>query len=129
MADITPAIPAGRQLIHAYGDGGFRIGGAAHAGSVLVFAERVVPWPVAVLDEATPDTLAAIEATEPPVELLLLGTGGPAQPTRPAPEALRSWLREIGVALEVMDTGAACRTYNVLMAEDRRVAAALIALD
>ena len=126
MADITPAIPAGRQLIDAYGDGGFRIGGVAHKGSILVFAERVVPWPVAASDDATPDTLAAIAAAEPPVELLLLGTGGAA---RPAPAALRLWLREIGAALEVMDTGAACRTYNVLMAEDRRIAAALIALD
>jgi uncharacterized protein len=59
------------------------------------------------------------------VEVLLLGTG-----TRHefVPPSLRRRLRDAGIVIDTMDTGAACRTYNVLVAEDRRVAAALIAL-
>jgi len=65
-------------------------------------------------------------AAEPPVEVLLVGCGSAMALIDPD---LRDAARARGVALEPMDTGAACRTYNVLMAEDRRVAAALIAVD
>ncbi len=70
-------------------------------------------------------SLEPIRAAEPAVEILMLGCGGRFAMV---PAELRQALRAEGIALEAMDTGAACRTYNVLLAEDRRVAAALIAL-
>jgi uncharacterized protein len=125
--DITPLVPEGRQIIEGYGKGGFRIAGVAHAGSMLVFPDRLESWPVRDLAELTIGTLAAIVAAgrAGEVELLLLGCG---PRLTPVPPALRAALREAGVGIEPMDTGAACRTYNVLMAEGRRVAAALIAV-
>ena len=122
---ITPGVPAGRQLIQGYHPGGFRIAGSAHAGSVLVLPERTFPWPVQAPDQVTPESLAPIVVAAPAVELLILGLGPRFLPVA---AELRLSLKERGIALEAMDTGAACRTYNVLLAEERRVAAALIAL-
>jgi uncharacterized protein len=122
---IAPAVPAGRQLIQGYHPGGFRIAGIDHEGSVLVLPERTSPWPVRAPDEVTPASLAPIVAAAPAVELLILGLG---PRFLAVPAELRQALKDRGIALEAMDTGAACRTYNVLVAEERRVAAALIAL-
>ncbi len=93
---------------------------------MLVFPDRLVAWPVAAFDQVTPESLAAVTSAVPAVEILLIGSG--AQMLL-APAALRAALRDAGIALDVMDTGAACRTYNVLLAEARRVVAALIAID
>jgi uncharacterized protein len=123
--EITPSIPGDRQVIAGYGPGLFRISGTVYTGSVLVFPDRTVSWPVTALEGATPESLAAVCEAEPAVEVLLLGVG---ERNRPLPAGLRNALREAGVVVDGMDTGAACRTYNVLMAEDRRVAAALVAL-
>ena len=123
--DITPLVPAGRKLIEAYGDGGFRIAGAAQRGSVLVFPERVVAWPVERFTEITLESLAEVSAETPAVELLLIGCGARLPPI---PFGLRKDMASVGGAIEFMDTGAACRTFNVLLSEDRRVAAALIAV-
>ena len=123
--DITPAVPAGRQLIESYRPGGFRIAGVQHEGSVLVLPERTLRWPVAAPAEITVASLAPITAAAPPVDLLILGLG--PRFGLVAPE-LRAALRGQGIAIEAMATDAACRTYNVLLTEDRRVAAALIAL-
>jgi uncharacterized protein len=122
---ITPAVPAGRQLIQSYHPGGFRIAGIGHAGSVLVLPERTLAWPVSAPDQVTAASLAPIVAAAPAVELLILGLG---PRFLMVPAELRQALKGHGIAVEAMDTGAACRTYNVLLAEDRRVAAALIAL-
>jgi len=122
--DITPLIPAGRQVIEGYSASGFRVSGALYAGSVLVFVDRTELWPVSSLGAATLDRFAPVVARGD-VEILLLGCG-----RRPGivPPALRQGLRASGIVVDTMDTGAACRTYNVLLAEERRVAAALIAL-
>ncbi len=125
VLEITPAIPGDRQVIAGYGPNLFRISGTVHKTSVIVFADRTVAWPVASLDDLSLDSLAPVLDANPPVEVLLLGVGAR---NRLVPEALRQQLRDAGIVLDSMDTGAACRTYNVLMAEDRRVAAALIAL-
>jgi uncharacterized protein len=125
MADITPATPPDINLIQAYGNGGFRIAGVAHAGSVVVLPSRVAPWPVAEIASLPDDSLEIVVAAEPRVELLLVGCGARAAFL---PPALRRRLRAAGIAVEPMDTGAACRTYNVLVAEGRRIAAALIAI-
>jgi uncharacterized protein len=123
--DVTPQVPAGRQLIQGYGPGGFRIANARHEGSVLVFPDRTLAWPVTSFDGVTADSLAEIAKAEPKIDLLLIGTGPAMLPLLPA---VRTHFRALGIMLDSMDTGAACRTFNVLMAEERRVAAALIAL-
>lgn len=125
--DVTPLIPQGKQVIDGYGDGGFRVSGIRVEGSVIVYPDRLVPWPPGALAEVTATALADIAAAgrAGQVDLLLLGTGARmAQIGR----GLRQELRAAGVVIEVMDTGAACRTYNVLLAEGRKVAAALIAV-
>jgi len=121
--DITPAVPADRQIIQSYSDGGFRISQVRHQGAVLVTPQQTWPWPVAGFDAIDADSLAPLHDAAEPVEILLLGCG----PTiLPVPTALRQSLRERGMVIEPMDTGAACRTYNVLLSEARRVAAALL---
>lgn len=121
--DVTPLIPAGRQLIQGYGDGGFRISGRRWEGSVLVCPTATVAWAAVTADGASMATLAPLLGTG--TELLLLGSG---QQMAAMPRRLKADLRAAGIVLDVMDTGAACRTYNVLLSEDRKVAAALIAV-
>ena len=123
--DITPLVPGALKLIQGYGDRRFRISGTVHEGSVLVFSDVVVGWDVADVSAAALMALVPLVA-ETEIELLLLGTGKTAFLLE---ETLRQAFREHGIVLEGMDTGAACRTYNVLAAEGRRVAAALIAVD
>jgi len=124
--DVTPLIPQGRQIIESYGGGGFRVTGESYRGSILVLPDWAAPWPLSAIEEIDIASLEPVLAASPPVEVLLIGCGASMAFIDPA---LRDAARARGVALEPMDTGAACRTYNVLMAEDRRVAAALIAVD
>jgi len=125
--DVTPLIPQGKQIIEAYGEGGFRISGQRIEGSIIVFPDRVVAWAPAAAGDMSADNLQPVSAAGQAgsVDLLLIGTGGHMTQID---RALRQTLRADGVVIEAMDTGAACRTYNVLMAEGRRVAAALIAV-
>ncbi len=120
--DLTPVIPAGRQVIERYGAAGFRVAGVVWRGSVIIFPELTISWPVrssAELSAASFDPVVEHGG----VQILLLGLGRHLQPI---PSELRPTLRRSGIAVQVMDTGAACRTFNVLLAEDRLVAAALI---
>jgi uncharacterized protein len=123
--DVTPLITGDRQVIQGYGEGRFRVGGRVYEGSVLVFPQAVMSWPVADLAGLTLDSLAAVAAHAPRIEILLVGCGRRMAPLAPA---LRQSLRVQGIVVDTMDTGAACRTYNVLMSEERRVAAALMAV-
>jgi uncharacterized protein len=125
--DVTPLIPAGRQIVESYGGGRFRVSGSVFEGSILVLTDRTVAWPVSDAAAMTFDDLATVAeaARARMIDLLLVGCGARMAPL---PQALRRSFRDLGVVLEPMDTGAACRTYNVLMAEGRRVAAALIAI-
>jgi len=115
--------PRDRQLIQTYGPGRFRISDVDHEGAVLVLPQRTVPWAVAAAADIAPDNVAAVIEATPAVEVLLVGCGAKAS-FIPPPK--RNALKAHGIVLEVMDTGAACRTYNVLLAEGRRVAAALV---
>jgi uncharacterized protein len=123
--DVTPIVPAGRQLIQGYDAGGFRIAGIRHPGSVLVLPERTLAWPVAAPEQITAESLAPIRAAEPAVEILVLGCGARFVMI---PAGLRAALKADGIVVEAMATAAACRTFNLLLTEDRRVAAALVAL-
>jgi uncharacterized protein len=119
--ELTPDPPGGRQMIERYGADGFQVSGVHYRGPVLVFADRTEPWPNPAISEAG---LAPVIA-HGDIELVLLGLGQRGAPVAPG---LRAALKAHGIGVEAMDTGAACRTYNVLLAEDRRVAAALLPL-
>jgi uncharacterized protein len=115
----------GRHPIDAYGNGGFRFAGMSHRGSILVLPSGVRAWPVTSIAEITGSTLDPIFAEGDALELLLLGTG---LDIAAIPERIRLRFREARIGLDVMQTGAAARTYNILLAENRRVGAALIAV-
>ena len=123
--DITPLMPEGRQIIEGYGAGMFRVAGTVWHGSVLVFPDVSLAWPVAALDAVSLESLQPVIEARTETDVLLLGCGARMQ--LPPPE-IRAILRRYGIGIEPMDTGAACRTFNVLLAEGRRVVAALIAL-
>ncbi len=111
----------GRLPIDSYGEGGFRVAGAVHAGPLALLPEGIVPWP------GLPDLAPFVErAAELDVVFVGLGAGATAIPEGFA--AARRALEQAGVGVEVMATPSACRTYNVLLSEGRRVAAALMPL-
>lgn len=115
-----------RAPIDAYGNGGFRFAGMSHKGSILCLPDGIRRWDVTSAEELALDILAALIPALPPPHVLLLGTG--RRQVFPALE-IRSAFADAGIGLEPMDTGAAARTYNVLLAEGRPVSAALIAVD
>lgn len=116
----------GRAPIDAYGDGGFRFAGMSHRGSLLVIPSGIYGWePADRLAVAAGDLDAAIAEAEN-IEFLLIGVG---DDMRPLAQGARQALREAGLRVEIMATGAAVRTFNVLIAEDRAVAAAFVAVD
>lgn len=129
MVDITPPLPEQRQLIQSYGGGGFRIAGVDYTGSVLIEPEQTHAWPVTDPTDVRLTNLAplvqAVGPRPPGGAVLLLGTGADLVSID---KGLRSDLRGLGIGLEVMGTGAACRTFNVLLAEERTVIAALISV-
>lgn len=116
----------GRHLIDTYGNGGFRFADMSHRGSILALPSGVRAWPVRSAQGLSEDDFALVLVENEAVELLLLGT---ELDIVPVGEALRRRFREARIGLDVMQTGAAARTYNVLAAENRRVAAALIAVE
>lgn len=97
----------------------------AYQGSIIVHPGGVIPWPVTAFDEITLETLAPVLALAGTVDVCLVGCGARLLPL---PLALRTALKAAGIPSDPMDTGAACRTYNVLAGEGRAVAAALIAV-
>lgn len=115
----------GRQVIQAYGGGGFRVSGAAYRGSILVLPDATQAWDVAAFAALTPNAFAPLFARAAALDLCLVGCGAR---TLMLPAEVRAAARAAGLHLDVMDTGAACRTYNVLAAEGRALAAALIAV-
>lgn len=116
----------GRHLLDAYGNHGFRFGGMSHRGSILMLPSGIRAWPVNAMADLDASGLADILAEASAIELMLFGTGVELVPL---PASLRAVLRERGMAVDVMPTSAAARTYNVLVAEDRKVGAGLIAVE
>lgn len=123
--DITPAVGSATQIIQAYGDGGFRIASESYTGSVIVLAEQTLSVQVASATDLTTEALAPITSNAADIDILVVGCGETF--SRPDAE-LRARLKDYGIVMEWMDTGAACRTFNVLMTEGRRAAAILIAI-
>ena len=112
----------GRNAFTGYGEGYVEVNRNRHAQSLVVSGERLITdWPVASLEGLQADHMAAIVELKP--EIVLLGTGARFQFP---PPALLAPLYKAGIGVEVMDTPAACRTYNILLGEGRNVVAALI---
>lgn len=123
--DLTPLVPADRPLIRGYGDGGFTIRNVRWEGSILILPDRVVAWPIQSMDEFSLESLAPVLGFVPVPEFLVLGCGPHLVQVSPQ---LRGTIRAAGLVVEPMDTGAACRTWNVVLTEGRNAAAALIAV-
>ncbi len=120
----APHLPH-RAPIDAYGNGGFRFAGMSHRGSLLCLPSGIWAWPVPAPEDIAEANLAPLFAEAEAIELFVLGSG---PELRPLPEALRWRFRDYGIGVEVMATGPAVRTYNILVGEGRRVAAGLIAV-
>ncbi|MGD9740251.1 MAG: Mth938-like domain-containing protein [Bauldia sp.] len=116
----------GRAPIDAYGNGGFRFAGMSHRGSLLCLPSGIYGWELTSRENLDREALTRLFAETDRIEVLLIGMG-PA-PAR-IPRDLHDALRRANISSDGMSTGAAVRTFNVLLAEDRAVAAALIAVD
>ncbi|MET0169051.1 MAG: Mth938-like domain-containing protein [Aliihoeflea sp.] len=116
----------GRAPIDAYGNGGFRFADMSHRGSILCLPSGIHGWEPADPNALTSDDFARIIDEAAGIEILLVGMG---LDLKPLPAGLRQRLRDAGIGADPMSTGAAVRTFNVLLAEERAVAAALIAVD
>ncbi|MEX0852589.1 MAG: MTH938/NDUFAF3 family protein [Bauldia sp.] len=133
MSRLTPAaVNAGaphyprRAPIDAYGNGGFRFAGMSHRGSLLCLPSGIYGWAPAAPADLDAVDLARVFAEAADIEVLLVGAG---RQLAPLGEPIRRRCRAEGIVVEAMATGAAVRTFNVLLAEDRAVAAALVAVD
>jgi len=112
---------ARQNAFTGYGEGYVMINGERHERSLIVLADRILPWSLPGFEALAPAHFAELLAMKP--EVVLLGTG--ARLRFPPPPVLAA-LPAAGIGFEVMDTRAACRTYNILVAEERVVAAALV---
>jgi len=120
----TPHLPRPAP-IDAYGDGGFRFAGMSHRGSLLCFPDGIWAWPIGNVSDLNQATLEGALKRAHDLDFFLLGTG---QDLWPLPETLRHLFREAALSVDSMATGAAVRTYNILLAENRRVGAGLLAV-
>lgn len=119
--DITPLVQSHTKIIQGYGDQGFEISGQSYKTAVYITPVEVINVPFNNVEELTADFLDEILSPDA-LDLILIGSGQKRQPL--APELTRYFVNH-NIGLECMDTGAACRTYNVLIAEGRRMGAIL----
>ncbi|HEX6829035.1 MAG TPA: Mth938-like domain-containing protein [Burkholderiales bacterium] len=114
--------PGKLNAITGYGEDYVMVNAVRHERSLVVTPQQVVAdWPVSAIETIAPEQVAILVGLDP--EIVLLGTG--RRLAFPAPQVLAP-LAQARIGVEVMDSRAACRTYNILMAEGRRVAAAII---
>jgi uncharacterized protein len=118
---LHPSSPAAAQTITAYGEGYVMVNGERRDSSAVVTPERIVAWENRRFGELTREDFAFLAGLG--MEIVLLGTG--ARQRFPNPR-LTAPLAQAGVGLEAMDLKAACRTFNILVAEERKVALALL---
>ena len=122
--DVTPLVKEGSKIIQSYAGGRFRVSGEVHEGAILVSQDSVRSWAAnGPVQELTEQDFEILITMQDEFDVVLLGTGKVLRFL--APE-LKAALKQKGLHVEVMDSGAACRTYNVLMAEGRRVMAAML---
>lgn len=123
---IEPARFPGRAPIEAYGNGGFRFADMSHRGSILALPSAIEAWPAATPADLTAEAFARVIREVAAIDILLVGTGDALVPLA---RDTRITLEAAGLAPELMATGAAVRTFNVLLSEGRAVAAALLAVE
>jgi uncharacterized protein len=111
--------------IDAYGNGGFRFADMSHRGSILCLPDGIWAWPYSTIAELDAAAVAAIVERRATIDFFMLGTG---RDPMAMPPRLRALLADAGVNADAMTTGAAVRTYNIMLGENRRVAAGLIAV-
>ncbi|EGP57050.1 hypothetical protein Agau_C201182 [Agrobacterium tumefaciens F2] len=124
--EIRPAHFPGRAPIDAYGNGGFRFADMSHRGSLLLLPSGIYGWSPVDAKEFTLEHFDKVLAEAHDIEVLLIGTG---DGMRVLPKELRAAFRDAGISVDPMSTGAAVRTYNIMLSESRAVAAALIAVE
>jgi uncharacterized protein len=124
--EIRAAHFPGRAPIDAYGNHGFRFADMSHRGSILCLPSGIHGWEPADPERLALADFAKVIAEKDAIEILLVGTG---RELKPLGKELRAALREAGISADPMATGAAVRTFNVLLAENRAVATALVAVD
>jgi len=118
---LHASAPSRRNAFTGYGEGYVMVNAVRHEASLIVLAERILAWPVPRFEALAAEHFASLAALRP--EVVLLGTGARLR----FPHAsITAALTAAGIGLEAMDTQAACRTYNILVAEERVVAAALV---
>jgi uncharacterized protein len=120
MTDITPLLRADQKIIQAYSAGRFKISGQYYESAIIVTPFAVDLWADAALDRLSPEDFKYLSGE---IDVLLIGSGKTGILMSPQK---RAEFKQAGFSIDVMDTGAACRTFNVLTAEGRRVAAALL---
>ncbi|WP_407152401.1 Mth938-like domain-containing protein [Bradyrhizobium sp. ORS 86] len=111
--------------IEAYGKGGFAFADMSHRGSLLCLPDGIWAWPVTSPQQIDQYSLAQVFAAANAIDTLIVGSGNEVWVP---PKGLREALRAVRVVLDPMQTGPAIRTYNIMLGERRRVAAALIAV-
>jgi uncharacterized protein len=116
----------GRAPIDAYGNGGFRFADMSHKGSILCLPSGIYGWDAKEGDAFTEELFAKVLAEAADIEVLLIGAG---QDLVPVPKDLRAQFRDNRISADPMSTGSAVRTFNILLGENRAVAAALIAVE
>jgi uncharacterized protein len=124
ISSDAPHLPRSAP-IDAYGKGGFVFAGMSHRGSLLCLPDAIWAWEVTRPEQIDRYSLARVLAAANGIDTLIVGTGSDVWL---APADLRSALRALHVSLDTMQTGPAIRTYNIMMGERRRVAAALVAV-
>jgi uncharacterized protein len=125
MQDITPTLKSGKKVIESYGGGGFKISGTKYDFNVIVLPDSLYKFEVADIENAQNHTLSPIIENAEEIEVLLVGCG---DSVKFFPEEIEKMLKEKRINVEYMNTGAAARTYNVLLTEERKVAVVLIAV-
>ena len=111
--------------IDRYGDGAFHVNEREFEGPILIWKDGVYPWAVGTMDDVTTDNLSPLLEHGDALDIILFGTG---DVSHMLPRAIREALAAQNIAYDVMNTGAAARTFNMLLVDGRRVAAALLAV-
>jgi uncharacterized protein len=122
---VTPHLPH-QALIDAHGGGGFRFADMSHRGSLLCLPDGIWAWPVAVPSALSVETLSQVFTSADRLDFFILGAGDAPWIM---PQGLRSHFHGAHISVDVMMTGPAVRTYNVMLMEGRRVGAGLIAIE
>lgn len=124
--EIRDAHFPGRAPIDAYGNGGFRFANMSHLGALLCVPSGIYGWHVSDPSQFSAEAFERVFQEQEDIEVLLVGTGTDLCPISPDLKAL---FRDAFILADPMSTGAAIRTFNVLLSEDRAVAAALLPVD